>query len=108
LKENRKLESGIKVILRDASSDYSSLIKYNSGEEYKMNPLNTDYFEYNQNVYSVYRTYNLKIKKTTFRIGARIEHTEVDGEFVSSNSKVKQSYTHFFPTSRDQPRSVML
>ena len=97
LKNNRKLEAGVKGIFRRATSDFESMIRRNSIEEYKTNEDNTDYFRYNQDVYSVYGSYNFKIKKTSFRLGARLKHTLVDGNFVSSNTKVDQGYTNVLP-----------
>jgi outer membrane receptor protein involved in Fe transport len=80
--------------LRRATSDFQSKIRTNSSEDYKLNLDNTDYFRYNQDVYSVYTSYSFKLKKTTFRLGARLEHTVVDGNFVSSNTTVDQNYTN--------------
>ncbi|HMR90769.1 MAG TPA: TonB-dependent receptor [Chitinophagaceae bacterium] len=97
LTKSRKIEAGVKAILRRASSDFESLEKYTSGENYKPNPANTDYFNYDQDVYSIYSTYSFKVKKTTFRLGARLEHTLVDGNFVSSETKVGQKYTNILP-----------
>jgi outer membrane receptor protein involved in Fe transport len=96
-KKERKLESGVKAILRRASSDFDSKERTNSIEDYKLNRDNTDHFQYNQDVYSAYSSFNFKLKKTGFRIGARLEHTEVDGDFVSATTKVSQSYTNLLP-----------
>jgi outer membrane receptor for ferrienterochelin and colicin len=96
-KKNRKIEGGIKAILRRATSDFESLQKAYSHEDFILNPDNTDYFRYDQDVYSVYGTYSFKLKNTTFRLGARLEHTEIDGDFVSSDTKVKQAYTNVLP-----------
>jgi len=97
LKNNQKIEGGLKAILRKASSDFQSQIKYSEADEYSLNPANTDYFEYLQNVYSVYASYSFKLKKTTFRLGTRLEHTTIDGDFVSSQTKVQQDYTTILP-----------
>ncbi len=97
LKNNQKLESGVKAILRRADSDFESMIKYDPSHEYKLNPSNTDKFNYDQDVYSIYSTYHFKKGKTNFRIGARLEHTTVDGNFTSSETKVNQTYTTFLP-----------
>lgn len=97
LKNNQKIEIGVKGILRLATSDFKSLVKYDENEDYIVNRGNTDNFNYRQDVYSAYGSYNFKVKKTTFRVGMRIEHTEVDGDFTSSNTKVDQSYTSFLP-----------
>jgi hypothetical protein len=96
-KNKSKFEAGIKTIFRRASSDFESLTKYNTLDEYKKDPANTDYFEYSQNVYSVYSTYNFKIKKTSLRIEIRTEQTVIDGKFFSSSTRVKQQYTSFVP-----------
>ncbi|MBC7949594.1 MAG: TonB-dependent receptor [Chitinophagaceae bacterium] len=97
LRNNRKIEIGLKAILRRATSDFQSRLRTNELEDYKLNQDNTDYFRYDQNVFSVYSTYSFKMKKTTFRLGARLEHTVVDGNFVSSNTKVEQGYTNILP-----------
>jgi len=97
LTNNQKLESGVKAILRKAASDFEGLIKATNAEDYQVNQSNTDHFRYNQDVYSAYSTYSFKTGKTTFRLGARMEHTEVDGNFITAKTKVEQSYTNLLP-----------
>ena len=97
LKKNGKLEGGVKAILRRASSDFQSLIKYDEADDYKTNTANTDYFKYTQDVISLYSMYSLRLKKSSFRIGARIEYTNVNGNFIASNTQVKNSYTTLLP-----------
>jgi outer membrane receptor for ferrienterochelin and colicin len=97
LPNNQKLETGVKAILRKASSDFEGLLKTSSTEDYQVNLSNTDHFRYNQDVFSAYSSYNFKTGKTTFRLGARAEHTEVDGTFISAKTKVVQSYTNVLP-----------
>jgi outer membrane receptor protein involved in Fe transport len=97
LKKNGKLEGGLKAILRSASSDFQSLIKYDPADNYKTNAANTDYFKYKQEVISLYSMYSLRVKKSSFRFGARIEYTNVNGNFISSHTQVKHSYATFLP-----------
>ena len=92
-----KFEGGMKAILRRASSNYQSLIKYNVADNYELNPANTDYFKYAQDVYSLYNMYSFKTKKSTLRFGARVEFTKVNGDFTSSKTKVNSSYTTILP-----------
>ena len=92
-----KIEGGVKAILRRASSDFQSLIKYDAAEDYKINTANTDYFKYAQDVISIYSMYSLRVKKSSFRIGARIEYTNVDGDFVTSKTSVKNNYATLLP-----------
>lgn len=97
IKKNGKLDAGVKAILRSASSDFESLEKYGSAVDYKLNPLNTDKFTYKQDVLSAYGMYTLKIKKSTFRLGVRAEFTDVNGNFISSNTQVKSNYVTLLP-----------
>ena len=41
--------------------------------------------------------YSLRLKKSSFRIGVRVEYTDVNGDFISSNTKVKQNYANLLP-----------
>ena len=97
MQKGRKLEVGIKGIMRRATSDFESRMRATNLEDYELNTDNTDYFRYNQDVYSAYGSYVFKLKKTSFRLGARMEHTEIDGNFVTAKTKVDQAYTNLLP-----------
>ena len=97
LRNNKKIEGGVKSIIRRASSDFESMLRHTTAEDYKTNTNNTDNFNYNQDVYSAYGTFHFKVKKTAFRLGARLEHTEVEGLFASAKDKVAQGYTNILP-----------
>lgn len=92
-----KFETGAKAILRRASSDFESLVKYDVNDKFQPNPSNTDKFSYTQDVVSVYSMYSFKIKKFGFRIGARVEYTNINGDFTTSKTKVKNHYTTLLP-----------
>ena len=87
LTKTSKLEAGVKAILRRANSNFESLVTYDSSLPYKVNPANTDFFKYTQDVFSVYSTYNFKLKKWGIRLGTRVEYTNVNGNFISSGPK---------------------
>lgn len=97
LTKTTKIEGGAKAILRRASSDFQSLIKYSEADDFKSNPANTDYFKYAQDVISIYSVYSWRLKKSNFRFGARVEHTNINGDFVTSKTQVKNSYTTLLP-----------
>lgn len=97
MSNNRKLESGLKAIFRHATSDFKGLIKTDVTEDYQPNLSNTDKFQYDQSVYSAYSSYNFKTGKTSFRLGARVEHTIIDGDFQSAKENVEQRYTNVLP-----------
>jgi outer membrane receptor protein involved in Fe transport len=97
MKRKQKIETGLKLILRSATSDYKSLIKTRPTEQFTVLPGNTNNFNYQQQVYSAYGSYNFAVKKFPFRVGLRMEHTEVDGNFNGTETAVKQSYTNLIP-----------
>ncbi|MFL5746851.1 MAG: outer membrane beta-barrel protein, partial [Niastella sp.] len=97
INKTTRFEGGAKAILRRASSDFQSQIKYGETDNYKINVANTDYFKYSQDVLSIYSMYNVKLKRSTFRFGARVEHTIVNGDFVASKKLVKTNYTTLLP-----------
>jgi hypothetical protein len=41
--------------------------------------------------------YTIKVKKSSFRLGARVEFTNVNGDFITSNTQVKNSYVTLLP-----------
>lgn len=92
-----KLETGAKIILRDADADYLSLSKTDENQPYQPDYSNSNSFAYKQQVYSGYGSLSFSIKKINFRTGLRAEHTAVDGDFFSSNTAVKQNYTSLIP-----------
>src|SRR6185312_8020032 len=56
--------------------------------------------------------YSLRLKKSSFRIGVRVEYTDVNGDFISSNTKVKHDYTNLLPniqfTNRVSPITTLV
>lgn len=97
VKAGQKLETGIKAILRKATADFQSLTTYDMSVPFKVDPVNTNFFRYTQDVFSAYGSYNFKIKKYGLRFGARFENTVINGSFVNSGTTVDQNYTNFIP-----------
>lgn len=97
LNKTTRLETGVKSILRKAHSDFESLIKFNKADAYAVDPGNSNKFFYDQNVYSGYVSLNKTLKSLSFRIGLRLEHTYIHGDFISTNTVVEQKYTNLIP-----------
>jgi hypothetical protein len=97
LNKTTRLETGIKTILRKAQSDFESQAKFNKTDPYQIDPANSDRFSYDQNVYGGYVSLNKTLKSVTARVGLRVEHTIVDGDFISTGTVVRQQYTSFIP-----------
>ncbi len=97
LNKTTRLETGFKSILREASSDFESQVKFSESDPYKLDPTNSNKFSYDQDVYSGYVSVNKTFKAFTTRLGLRVEHTRVDGDFISTGTVVQQRYTNFIP-----------
>jgi hypothetical protein len=97
INKTTRIETGVKTIFRTAYSDFQSQVKFQKTDPYGNDPANSNKFSYDQNVYGGYATVNKTMKATTARIGLRIEHTRVDGDFTSTNTTVRQVYTNFIP-----------
>jgi outer membrane receptor protein involved in Fe transport len=97
LKKSKKLEMGLKAILRRASSNYTSFYKYDANGKYEQDENNSNKFNYHQNVYSAYATYRFKWKEISFKLGARLEHTSIKGNFIKTATSVEQEYSTLMP-----------
>lgn len=97
LNKTTRIETGVKTIFRKAYSDFESLIKFNKADQYVVDPANTNRFSYDQDVYGAYVSVNKVTKVVTARVGLRVEHTRVYGDFASTKTTVEQEYTNFIP-----------
>ncbi|MDQ3844919.1 MAG: outer membrane beta-barrel family protein, partial [Bacteroidota bacterium] len=70
---------------------------YKSSSVFVVDPYNSDLFNFSQDVYSGYFMYSLKLKKVNFRLGARVEYTNVDGNFIASHTAIRSGYAAFLP-----------
>ncbi|RRB06441.1 outer membrane beta-barrel family protein [Larkinella rosea] len=92
------IEAGLKAIMRDNSSDFR-FESFNS-ESTTFNPdlSRSNRFTYTQNVFGAYNTYQYTFKKWGLKAGARIEQTIVRADFISTDSKVDQTYFNVVPS----------
>ncbi|WP_413666077.1 TonB-dependent receptor domain-containing protein [Mucilaginibacter sp. Mucisp86] len=91
------LEAGGKIILRDNYSDFYTDLKQPDGS-YKTDDSQTNDFTYDQDVYSLYNSYSVKLSKWSFKGGLRLEHTKVNADFSTTNSTVHQDYNNLVPS----------
>ena len=92
-------EAGGKAILRTDYSDFVRSDLDSATNQYILNPKYTDNFDYQQNVYSLYNSYQLKLDKWTGKAGLRLEHTTVNADFTSANNTiVNQDYNNLIPS----------
>ena len=92
------LEAGGKAIFRNNFSDFQTNNYNDTTQKYELNRVQSNDFNYRQNIYSLYNSYQYKWEKWTVKGGLRIERTTVDADFISVGSSVKQDYNNFIPS----------
>lgn len=90
------VEGGVKAILRGNYSLASG--QQLLGQTYVDAPSRRNDFVYDQNVYSAYNSYQLKLTKWTFKAGLRVEHTRIDANFITNNTPLNMQYTNAVPS----------
>ena len=91
------IEAGAKAILRNNNSDFEEENFDQSSGQYLPDTALTDHFKYHQNVYSIYNSYQLKLKSWIFKAGLRAECTVISGDFTANSATIDQHYLNFTP-----------
>jgi outer membrane receptor protein involved in Fe transport len=92
------LEAGVKGIFRNNYSNFNEDTLDNQTYDYVLNPELTNDFNYHQNVYSAYNSYQLKLDKWTGKAGLRVEETTVDANFAAGNPPINSNYSNLIPS----------
>lgn len=92
------LEAGAKGIFRNNYSNFESSNYNEQTKDYVVNPNQTNDFNYDQDIYSIYNSYSAKWSKWNAKAGLRLEHTKVDANFISTSSTVHQNYDNLIPS----------
>lgn len=96
--KDSKLETGLKIILRGNDKNYRvEDYDYNSGI-YINDSTQTNDYTYNEDIYALYGSYDMKIDKFGFNIGLRAEQTDTKGDLKNTNQITKSSYFDLFPS----------
>ncbi|MCO4292586.1 TonB-dependent receptor family protein [Solitalea sp. MAHUQ-68] len=93
------MEVGAKTILRDITSAYNYDFKDTNGD-YVSDLTKSNDFNYTQNVYAGYLSFNLTLSKGyAIKAGGRLERTEITGDFRNSQSNsITNNYNNFVPS----------
>ena len=96
--EKQTVEVGAKVILREVSSDYQ-VYRTNLGTgQFGLEPSLTNNFDYDQDVMAGYLTYGTSLgKQYAVRLGARVERTDLRGNFQNQDDEFRLGYTNVLP-----------
>lgn len=92
------IEGGLKAILRNNFSDFETGDLDTVNHVYINDPGSDNNFNYQQDIYSFYNTYQYSLKDWGFKGGIRIENTMVNANFVTENTPLKQNYTNVIPS----------
>ncbi|WP_293788571.1 outer membrane beta-barrel family protein [uncultured Pedobacter sp.] len=97
-------EGGGKAIFRNNTSDFTTglLAPINGSTNSYLQP--DDEFTYSQNIFSLYQSWRFKIKSIELKTGLRLEHTIVNGDFVTQQQSLNTSYTNLIPVISIQHR----
>ncbi|HEY9261656.1 outer membrane beta-barrel protein [Chitinophaga sp.] len=91
------MDIGSKAIFRNNNSNFENLLKSDDGT-YVLDPLSSNSYNNNQNVFSFYNSYYYRTKKWEIKAGGRAEQTVINGDFSSGKSSVRQRYLNVVPT----------
>lgn len=92
------IEGGVKAIFRENNSDfkYSSYNELTAG--YELQDAKSNKFDNNQNVFSLYNSYQYNIDNLTLKAGLRLEETRLTSDFIPSSSRIEDSYLNLLPS----------
>lgn len=96
LTEIYTIETGLQYVINDVGNDYEVRDLTNTG--YVVNQDLTNNFEYNQKVFGAYFTGAYEQEKWGFKVGLRLENTDLNTLLTTTNSTNSQNYTNFFPS----------
>nr|WP_257721722.1 outer membrane beta-barrel family protein [Hymenobacter sedentarius] len=96
--EKQTVEVGAKMIQRTVFSDYEVYRTNLSTGVFGLEPSLTNKFDYDQDVLAGYATYGTSLgKKYTARLGARVERTDLRGNFQNQDNEFRLTYTNVLP-----------
>ncbi|MDQ3279099.1 MAG: outer membrane beta-barrel family protein, partial [Bacteroidota bacterium] len=94
-----KIEVGTKAIVRDIGSEVRVSQSLNGKDELLPDPAQTNDFDYTQRVYSGYTSLRWSNKaKWSLAAGARLEHTEIRGNFITTGTRINNQYNNLIPS----------
>lgn len=91
------VEGGAKAIIRHNFSDFTNQVFNPSSTGFIPNEQLNNEFNYDQNVYSLYNSWHLRLKIAEVKAGFRLEHTRVNADFVTQATLLEQHYTNWIP-----------
>jgi ferric enterobactin receptor len=91
------IEAGLKAIIRYNESDFQYLAEDVNGN-YLADPSKTNTFNNRQTILAGYNSYQYNLKTWSLKAGVRVEHTNIDADFLTTASQVSQKYFSVVPS----------
>ncbi len=93
-----KMELGFRSQFRNTDDNYSlDTLNYSTGI-YDIDKSVSNDFSYNEQIHSVYGTYENKYKKFGYQVGLRLEQTFTKSEQIVSSQNFDRNYFSYFPS----------
>ena len=92
------VEGGLKGIFRSNTSNFANSNLDTLTNSYVVDPTSVNNFNYQQDIFSLYNTYQLNLTDWSIKAGARLETTTVNADFLSGANNVNQDYSNFIPS----------
>ena len=96
INESSSFSAGAKVSFIKTESDINHFDIIGSDPE--LNPDKSDAFNYNEDIYAAYISYEKKWNTWSFSGGVRVEQTLIEGKSPKTNENNNQDYLKWFPT----------
>lgn len=96
--EQGKFSTGFKTAFVRSGNNVQAYDVENTAETLNKNRSNI--FQYNENIYAAYASYEKQIKKVTVQLGLRVEQTDAHGDLQADSAEhIKNQYLDFFPNT---------
>lgn len=94
-----KIETGIKTIIRNIGSEFHVEQSLDGNSELLPDASQSNDFGYTQKVYSAYTSLRINNKrKWSLNAGARLEHTVIHGDFITTGTTLNNQYNNLIPS----------
>ena len=92
------IEAGTKAIFRRNFSDFETLKLGANSSDFVLDDLQSNSFDFRQQIVSLYNSYQYKSKKWTGKAGLRLEVTKIAVEFTSTTPPIQPDYNNLVPS----------
>lgn len=96
ISEKYGLEAGSQFVINNVGNDFSVSDFINGA--WVVNQNLTNNFDYNQSVFGVYGSGSYEVEKWGFKLGARLEYTNLNTILANTNESSEQKYGDLFPS----------